>query len=61
MLKGRFNFHLLAAQGKLYAVGGEGAFSEHDDIEVRANSLVPPSVRCFNINVLCLDLRSPKQ
>jgi hypothetical protein len=43
MLKGRFNHKLVAAGGKLYAVGGEGPFSEHDDIEVLIpNSLVAP-------------------
>ena len=35
MLKGRFGHKLLAAQGLLYAVGGQGPFSNHDDIEVR--------------------------
>lgn len=59
MLKGRFNFHLVSAQGKLYAVGGEGPFSEHDDIEVGENSgeFTCVSTKCF----MLLDLRSPKQ
>ena len=34
MLKGRFNHHLVTAKGLIYAIGGEGPFSEHDDIEV---------------------------
>ena len=34
MLKGRFEFHLVAARGLLYAIGGQGPFSEHADIEV---------------------------
>ncbi len=34
MLKGRFNHKLIAAKGLIYAIGGEGPFSEHDDIEV---------------------------
>ena len=34
MLKGRFNFKLVAARGLIFAIGGEGPFSEHDDIEV---------------------------
>ena len=33
--KGRFNHKMVAAKGKVYAVGGEGPFYEHDDIEVR--------------------------
>jgi len=32
--KGRFNHKMVAAKGKVYAVGGEGPFYEHDDIEV---------------------------
>ena len=35
MLKGRFNHQLVAANGLIYAVGGEGPLFEHDDIEVR--------------------------
>ena len=35
LLKGRFNFQLVAAKGLIYAVGGEGPFGDHDDIEVR--------------------------
>ena len=34
LIKGRFNFKMVAANGLIYAVGGEGPFSEHDDIEV---------------------------
>ena len=34
LIKGRFNFKMVAANGFVYAVGGEGPFSEHDDIEV---------------------------
>ena len=34
LIKGRFNFKMVAANGFIYAVGGEGPFSEHDDIEV---------------------------
>ena len=34
MLKGRFNHHLVTAKGLIFAIGGEGPFSEHDDIEV---------------------------
>jgi len=34
MLKGRFEFHLVAARGLLYAIGGQGPFSEHADIEI---------------------------
>ena len=36
MLKGRYNHQMVTAKGLIYAVGGEGPFSEHDDIEVRA-------------------------
>ena len=36
LLKGRFNFQLVAAKGLIYAVGGEGPFGDHDDIEVRS-------------------------
>ena len=39
MLKGRFNHQLVAANGLIYAVGGEGPFFEHDDIEVREVAL----------------------
>ena len=39
MLKGRFNHQLVTANGLIYAVGGEGPFSEHDDIEVREVAL----------------------
>ena len=28
----------MAARGLLYAIGGQGPFSEHADIEVRENS-----------------------
>ena len=38
MLKGRFEFHLVAARGLLYAIGGQGPFSEHADIEVREHT-----------------------
>lgn len=34
LIKGRFNFKMVSANGFIYAVGGEGPFSEHDDIEV---------------------------
>lgn len=34
MLKARFNFKMVTAKGRLYAIGGEGPFFEHDDIEV---------------------------
>ena len=34
MLKARFNFNLVAANGLLFAIGGEGPFFDHDDIEV---------------------------
>lgn len=34
MNHGRFDFDLVTAGGLLYAVGGEGPFSQHDDIEV---------------------------
>ena len=34
LIKGRFNFKMVSANGFVYAVGGEGPFSEHDDIEV---------------------------
>ena len=34
MLKGRFNLQLVTAKGLIYAIGGEGPLSEHDDIEV---------------------------
>ena len=34
MLKGRFNHKLVSARGLIFAIGGEGPFSEHDDIEV---------------------------
>ena len=33
MLKARFNFKMVAANGLLFAIGGEGPFYEHDDIE----------------------------
>ena len=32
--EGRFKFHMVVAGSKIYAVGGEGAFSAHDNIEV---------------------------
>ena len=35
MLKARFNFKMVAANGLLFAIGGEGPLYEHDDIEVR--------------------------
>merc|ERR1712020_516588 len=34
MLKARFNFKMVAANGLLFAIGGEGPFYEHDDIEI---------------------------
>lgn len=34
MSKGRFGHKLVGVNGLIYAVGGEGPFSEHDDIEV---------------------------
>ena len=34
LINGRFNFKMVAANGFVYTVGGEGPFSEHDDIEV---------------------------
>jgi hypothetical protein len=34
MTEGRYNFDMVVANGKIYAVGGEGAFSAHDNIEV---------------------------
>lgn len=36
MLKGRFTFQLATAGGLIYAIGGEGPFSNHNDIEVEA-------------------------
>ena len=39
LIKGRFNFKMVAANGFIYAVGGEGPFSEHDDIEVHCKYL----------------------
>lgn len=34
LLKGRFTFQLVAAAGLIYAIGGEGPFAQHNDIEV---------------------------
>ena len=39
LIKGRFNFKMVSANGFVYAVGGEGPFSEHDDIEVHCKYL----------------------
>ena len=39
LIKGRFNFKMVSANGLIYAVGGEGPFSEHDDIEVHCKYL----------------------
>ena len=34
LTEGRYEFDMVVANGKIYAVGGEGAFSAHDNIEV---------------------------
>ena len=35
MIHGRYKFQMVVAGSKIYAVGGEGAFSAHDNIEVQ--------------------------
>ena len=39
MLKGRYNFALVSANGLIYAIGGENLISQNNDIEVN-NSYV---------------------
>ena len=34
LINGRFKFQMVVSGSKIYAVGGEGAFSAHDNIEV---------------------------
>ena len=48
LIKGRFNFKMVAANG---FVGGEGPFSEHDDIEVHCKYL-----QAIKKHLVCLNL-----
>ena len=34
MIAGRFKFQMVTSGSKIYAVGGEGTFTAHDNIEV---------------------------